>query len=255
MSILVDKKELTTNKVDKRIKKSFLAVDALAMSEGKTSIEELNSIECPITKVVLFRVMGTTLKKRKNGNPTGSLICKNRRKELFGENQDPRKLNNRSKKLVTALTSLHSSQTKSTSTFGCLGWHKLINGLLLYLDKTGVSDTTISRFSTMGICTSIKTLRDEVHHIARDIKQREIREELPTGVARVFLFIFDNANIHIFGKCVNLIAAGNIDILHESKARSQLMNEEYIKHLPSPSENELNFVLPNEEDDEIAKIF
>jgi len=138
--------------------------------------QKLKEIDCPITKVVLFTVMGTVLTKKTKVDPKASLYQSDRRKSLFSDNKEQATLEKRCSKLVSALTSIHSAQTTSLGSVGSLGWNKLVNGLLLYLDRRGISEMALERMSTLGYTPSPRTLRDAVNILANDLHKKEICE-------------------------------------------------------------------------------
>ena len=57
---------------------------------------------------------------------------------------------------------------------------------------------------------SIRAIRTKVHQLAYDLKTKDIRKDPPPGQVSVKCEVFDNADVHVFGGCVNLIAVGNI---------------------------------------------
>jgi hypothetical protein len=239
----------------KGIEDSFKTVEAMATAQNLDGVEQLQSIDCPITKVILFSIIGTVLTKTVKYDPTSSVI--RNPPELFGESEkrNQQRFEKKCQKLISALTSIHSSQSSKIGKVGSLGWNKLVNGLVLYLDKNGVSGKTIQRFSDMGICPSGRTLCDEIHQIANNLKMKEIRELPPSDKVRVTSNVFDNADIRLFGRCVNFVSVGNIHLFNEDKARHHTMNKEYIKGLPHPQKIHGEFIEPTEDDDRVAVNF
>ena len=70
-----------------------------------SNYDKLKEIDCPITKVFLFTVMGTIITKTKKVDPKASLVFQSeRRADLFGEGKKKRSLEARNDKLMTALT-------------------------------------------------------------------------------------------------------------------------------------------------------
>lgn len=235
------------------LERSFSTVKSLASSANMDNYQKLKEIDCPITKVVLFTVMGTVLTKKTKVDPKASLYQSDRRKSLFSDNKEHATLEKRCSKLVSALTSIHSAQTTSLGSVGSLGWNKLVNGLLLYLDRRGISEMALERMSTLGYTPSPRTLRDEVNILANDLHKKEIRKDPPEGHIRVKSNVFDNADVHIFGGCVNLVSVGDIHLFNEKGELNKIMNEHYVKELPIPCQEHASIIQPTKEDDEVAQ--
>lgn len=149
--------------LQKAIEESFKTIKAMATAQNLASVEQIKSIDCPITKVIVFSIIGTVLTKTVKIQPC--VICYPQPTQLFGKSviHNQHRFEKKFQKLISALTSIRSSQSSKIGKVGSLGWSKLVNGLVLYIDKNGVSAKTIQRFSDMGICPSGRTLCDKIH--------------------------------------------------------------------------------------------
>jgi len=78
---------------------------SLASLANMNNYQKLKEIDCPITKVVLFTVMGTVLTKKTKVDPKASLYQSDRRKSLFSDDKEQAALEKRCSKLVSAITS------------------------------------------------------------------------------------------------------------------------------------------------------
>jgi hypothetical protein len=80
------------------LERSFSTVKSLASSANMDNYQKLKEIDCPITKVVLFTVMGTVLTKKTKVDPKASLYQSDRRKSLFSDNKEHATLEKRCSK-------------------------------------------------------------------------------------------------------------------------------------------------------------
>jgi hypothetical protein len=107
--------------------------------------------------------------------------------------------------------------------------------------------------SRLGIIPSPQTLRDEIHRLATDLVQRDIRNPPPHEYVRVTNYVFDNADVRLFGRCESFVSCGNIHILNEKKVRNDAMNQKYIKDLTAPNKEDASIIIPTKHDDEVAQ--
>jgi len=86
-------------------------VEAMASVEKLNSAEQLQSIDCPMTKVILFSIIGTVLTKTLKYDPKASVF--RNPPELFGgtETHNENRFEKKCQKLICSLTTLHSSQS------------------------------------------------------------------------------------------------------------------------------------------------
>ena len=226
-------------------------VDALSKHASTDKLEQFANLDCDLTKVFLYSIMTTSLKKSQKFDPKASLFD-DHNIDLF-EIDGRAKLEKKLDKLLTTISCLHASQTNSAKGFGRL---KLIRGLLLYIDrKGGVSEKMMQELSSAGLSMASGTLRDFVQNIAGKINPNDLRQTPSIeDLIAWLIYTFDNADFRLYAKVVSMIVGGTILGGYETKEENGLMNKEYIKDLPIPDENkDMATVLPSEHDDMVAQ--
>ena len=92
----------------KGIEDSFKTVEAMATAQNLDGIEQHQLIDCPITKVILFSIIGTVLTKTVKYDPTSSVI--RNPPELFGESEihNQHRFEKKCQKLISTYANINS---------------------------------------------------------------------------------------------------------------------------------------------------
>ena len=136
--------------------KSYLSsvINGASCSTSQSIMDWFNEMECNLTKIMLMVNLTTRLRKSKGYNPRNSLFDVGRG-NIDGEsikNGDE----NRIRKCISAVMLLHSMQYNRLPEHGPAS-EALLNGILMIMDKKGISDSLLSTFETIGFSTNAYT--------------------------------------------------------------------------------------------------
>ena len=189
---------------------ALAVVEALSCADCLDSLEQLESTNCPITKVFLYSVMSTTTKDKSSRDESCGLLDHRRKRRFFGRGIEETKIaiKSRAKKLRTSLSSLHAIKTNSIGNASSLGWNRLIGGIILLLDKKGVSDGVLDHMSELGLIPTSRTIRQVVQDVASNLQKIDVRKQPPSGKLPVYVHTYDNVDFHVFQRCVSMIGCG-----------------------------------------------
>ena len=161
------------------------------------------------------------------------------------------------KKLMCSLVSLHSAQHSNNATVSGdasgLRWNKLMNGVLLYLDKKGCSESTFNEMASLGLTPVANSIRTFIHGIAGDLGIHNIRMNSKDGLVPVKAIVWDNADVHLFGKCKNMIGIADILLDNETEKENKELIKNYQKGFPKLNDDFIKTILPSKLDDDVAQ--
>ena len=205
-------------------------------------------VDCPISQVFLHSAMIARTKKTTEFHPANSLYDSRARAILSEE----KKLEERMKKLNTALAALHASQTDRPPLTGP-AYVLLSHGINMMIDMRGTSDPLLKKLAREGICRPPQVLRYWIQKIAEAIKPLETRSTVGSGQSHVIAWTADNADYHLFHRCVSVVPVGNILLGLEAKADTAHFNQNYMRGLGRIENVVAEDIEASSEDDRIAQ--
>lgn len=189
-------------------------------------LESNHNFECPISQVFLVSAMMARTRKTKEFTPTVSLYD-SRSKDVLTH---PDKLKARMARLRTALAAIHSSQTDNPSLSGPAS-AALFHGIHLMLDMRGTSDRLLDRLAAEGVCRPAHVIRMWIQKLADAIDPINARKPPKSGESYVIGWTADNADYHLFHRCVSVVPVGNILLGIETEDDTSHFNCNYMKGL------------------------
>ena len=230
-------------KGDKAIKS---IIDGLGDSD--TIGDQLQNLECDITKVFLVSVMVTRTTRRDRVNPMASLYDPRGRDVLA----DKKRLEKRLSKLKSCLSVMHMMQFDKPPMDGP-ALLSLYHGISLILDMKGTSEPVLEKLGEAGFTRSPDVLREYLHKIASGIDPDSVRCAPPKGMAPIVAWTADNADYHLFSRCLSLIPVGNLLLGYESEDDTKHFNENYIKGLKDVADIDVSMLAVTKGEDDCAQ--
>lgn len=211
-------------------------------------IGDNDNVECSLSQVFLVSAMSVRTRKEKKFDPNSQLFDF-RGRAVFS---DPERLKVRLSRLKTALAAIHSSQKDNPSISGP-AFALLSHGIRLLIDMRGVSDRLLDKLADEGICRPARVLRYWIQQLASAIDPINPRCPPPEGMCHVLCNIADNADFHIFERCVSVVPIGNLLMGIESEEDNTYFKKHYMKGLGKVSEIKVEDLEPTKEEDDFAQ--
>lgn len=206
------------------------------------------NVDCPISQVFLLSVMIARTKRLREVDPTAPLYD-SRRKDVLS---DPKKLKARISKTRTALAAMHSSMSDHPHITGP-SFALLSHGIQLMIDTRGTSDRLLDQLAYEGLTRPAKTLRTWIQKLADAIDPIDARSPPPQGKCHVLAWTADNADFHLFQRCVSIVPVGNILVGIQSEEDDTYFNQHYMKGLGQLSAIDAEHLLPTKAEDKYAQ--
>ena len=121
------------------------------------------------------------------------------------------------------------------------------------IDMRGTSDQLLNQLAREGVCRPDMVIRVWIQKLAEAIDPLNCRSPPPDGSSHVLAWTADNADYHLFQKCVSVIPVANILLGIESQADTVHLNENYIKGLGKLSELEPEELNATEKKDDMHR--
>ena len=134
-------------------------------------------------------------------------------------------------KLRTALAAIHSSQTDRPTVSGPAS-ALLLHGIRLMIDMCGTSDSLLNRLAEEGIARPSHVIRHWMHILSDCVDPLNCRSPpLSEEEVHISCWTGNNADFHIFHRCVSVVPIANILLECESREDANHFNNHFMSGL------------------------